>query len=172
MNDTIFPILKTERLTLRSLSLDDQKDIFSLRSDEEINKFLDRQPCNTIEDAIRFINNVNDNQKNNQSFYWVITLTETNTFMGTICLFDFIIVQKSCEIGYELLTKFQGQGIMNEAAEAVVNYAFENFQIKTINAFSHVENKSSIRLLNKLGFKKSEENKNENAHLNLYSISK
>ena len=67
MNDTIFPILKTERLTLRSLSLDDQKDIFSLRSDEEINKFLDRQPCNTIEDAIRFINNVNDNQKNNQT---------------------------------------------------------------------------------------------------------
>ena len=49
---TPFPILTTERLTLRQLSIDDQQNIFALRSDIEINKYLDRQVSKTIEDAI------------------------------------------------------------------------------------------------------------------------
>ncbi|RZK12463.1 MAG: N-acetyltransferase, partial [Flavobacterium sp.] len=42
-NSTSFPILTTERLTIRQLSIDDQHDIFALRSDTEINKYLDRE---------------------------------------------------------------------------------------------------------------------------------
>src|SRR5690242_16752186 len=103
---TTFPILKTERLTLRQLSINDQQDIFALRSDPEINKHLDRQPSKTIEDAIDFINKITDNSKNNNSIYWVITLTKTKTFVGTICLFNFSNEKNSCEIGYELMTKF------------------------------------------------------------------
>jgi ribosomal-protein-alanine N-acetyltransferase len=34
--------------------------------------------------------------------------------VGTICLFGFSDENASCEIGYELLTNFQGQGIMKE----------------------------------------------------------
>jgi len=83
------------------------KIFFALRSDTEINKYLDREPSRTIEDAISFINKVNDNIKKNNSLYWVITLTKTKTFVGTICLFDFS--NNSCEIGYELMIKFQGE---------------------------------------------------------------
>ena len=61
MNTEIFSILTTRRLTLKRLSIDDHQDIFDLRSDQEINKFLDRQPCKTIEDAKKFINKVNEN---------------------------------------------------------------------------------------------------------------
>jgi ribosomal-protein-alanine N-acetyltransferase len=114
-NFTSFPILTTERLTLRQLLIDDQNDIFALRSDTEINQYLNRQPSKTIEDAINFINKVNDNIKLNNSLYWAITLTMTKTFVGTICLFDFSDEKDSCEIGYELMTEFQGQGIMKEA---------------------------------------------------------
>ena len=46
-----FPVLKTERLTLRQLSIDDDKEIFLLRSDMEANKYIDRDPCGTIEEA-------------------------------------------------------------------------------------------------------------------------
>jgi ribosomal-protein-alanine N-acetyltransferase len=56
---TPFPILTTERLTLRQLSTDDGQNIFALRSDTEINKYLDRQASKTIEDAINFINKIN-----------------------------------------------------------------------------------------------------------------
>ena len=169
-NFTPFPILKTERLTLRQLSTDDQQDIFTLRSDTEINKYLDREPSKTIEDAINFINKVNDNIQKNNSLYWVITLMKTKTFVGTICLFDFSNETNSCEIGYELMTKFQGQGIMKEAAEKVIDYAFKTLQFQKIVAFTHNGNRNSTRLLEKLYFIKSIEDDKENPDFNIFTL--
>ena len=124
-NFTSFPVLKTERLTLRQLSVDDQQAIFDLRSNEEVNKYLDRAPSKTIEDAINFINKINENIKESNSLYWAITLTSSKTFVGTICLFNFSNETNSCEIGYELMTTFQGKGMMKEAAEKVLDFAFQ-----------------------------------------------
>lgn len=169
-NFTSFPVLVTERLTLRQLSTADQQDIFALRSDMDINKYLDREPSKTIEDAITFINKVNDNVKNNNSLYWVISLTDSSTFVGTICLFDFSNEKNSCEIGYELLTKFQGQGIMKEAAQAVLDYAFHTLTFKKVIAFTHPNNHNSTKLLIKLNFVESKEANKENHELNTFTL--
>ncbi len=169
-NFTPFPILSTERLTLRQLSIDDRQNIFALRSNKEINKYLDRQASKTIEDAVSFINNINDNTKKNSSIYWVITLTKTKTFAGTICLFDFSSEKSSCEIGYELMTKFQGQGIMKEAAEKVIDYAFQVLQFQKIIAFTHSGNQQSIKLLMKLNFKKSAEAGKKNPGFSIFTL--
>ena len=134
MNSATFPILKTERLTLRPLSIDDQHDIFALRSDPKINKFLDRPVPKTNEDAVNFINQVNGNIEKGNSYYWAVILTETKTFAGTICLYDFSDENKSCEIGYELMTEYQGQGIMREAVQSVIDYAFQTLKFKKILA--------------------------------------
>jgi len=165
-----FPILATERLTLRQLSIDDQQNIFSLRSDTEINKYLDREPSKTIEDAINFIGKVNDNIKKNNSLYWVITLTKTKAFVGTICLFDFSNENKSCEIGYELMTEFQGQGIMKETIEVVIDYAFQTLQFKKIVAYTHNGNQNSKKLLTKFNFLQSKEANNENPDFNIFTL--
>ena len=169
-NFTSFPILTTERLTLRQLLIDDQNEILALRSDTEINKYLGRQPSKTIEDAINFINKVNDNIKLNNSLYWAITLTKTKTFVGTICLFDFSDEKNSCEIGYELMTKFQGQGIMKEATQAVIDYAFQALKIKNILAFTHCDNQNSTKLLTRFNFVKSIETDKENPALNIFIL--
>lgn len=170
-NFTPFPILTTERLTLRQPSPHDQQSIFDLRSDEEINKYLGRQVARSIDDAMNFINKVNDNIKNNNSIYWVITLTKTRTFVGTICLFDFSNENSSCEIGYELMTKFQGQGIMKEAAEKVIDYAFQTLQVQKIVAFTHDNNLNSTKLLAKFNFIKSIKADKENADFSIYTLS-
>ena len=169
-NFTPFPILTTERLTLRQLSTEDGQDIFILRSDTEINKYLDREPSKTNEDAINFIKKVNDNIKNNNSIYWVISLKSTKTFVGTICLFDFSNEKNSCEIGYELMTKFQGQGIMKEAAQVVIDFVFQTLKLKKILAFTHYENQNSTNLLLKFNFVKSLETDKENPNLNIFTL--
>jgi ribosomal-protein-alanine N-acetyltransferase len=169
-NFTTFPILTTGRLTLRQLSIDDKENIFALRSDTEINKYLDREPSKTIDDAINFIKKVNDNIKNNNSIYWVISLTSTKTFVGTICLFDFSNEKNSCEIGYELMTKFQGQGIMKEATQVVIDYVFQTLKFKKILAFTHHENLNSTNLLLKFNFVKSLETDKENPSLNIFTL--
>jgi ribosomal-protein-alanine N-acetyltransferase len=170
INFTPFPILTTERLTLRQLSTDDQQNIFALRSDAEINKYIDREPSRTIEDAILFINKINENIKKNNSIYWVISLTRTQTFVGTICLFDFSSEKKSCEIGYELMTKFQGQGIMKEATAEVIDYAFQTLQFQKIVAFTHNGNQNSTKLLTKFNFLQSKEADKENPDLMFFTL--
>lgn len=171
-NFTPFPILTTERLTLRQLSMDDRQNIFDLRSDAEISKYLDREPSKTIEDALNFIKKINDNIQNNNSVYWVISLTNTKTFVGTICLFDFSNEKNSCEIGYELMTKFQGQGIMKEAVQVVIDYVFQTLNFKKILAFTHHENQRSTNLLLKFNFVKSLERDKENPNLNIFTLAK
>src|SRR4030095_2247643 len=152
---TPFPILTTERLTLRQLVVNDEQEIFTLRSDREINKYLDRQVSNTVDDARNFINKVNENINKNDSLYWAITLSDRNILVGTICLFGFSDEHGKCEIGYELLPNFQGQGIMKEAAEKVIYYAFNIIKVQKIEASLHRENYSSIKLLDKFSFKQS-----------------
>ena len=169
-NFTPFPVLTTERLTLRQLSIDDTQNIFALRSDIKINKYLNREPIKAIDDALKFIKKVNDNIKNNNSIYWVISLTRTKTFVGTICLFDFSNEKNSCEIGYELTTKFQGQGIMKEAAQVVIDYVFQTLKFKKILAFTHHDNQNSTKLLLKFNFVKSLESDKENPKLNIFTL--
>jgi [ribosomal protein S5]-alanine N-acetyltransferase len=152
---TPFPILITERLTLRQLLINDEEEIFTLRSHSKINKYLDRPLSNTIEDARNFINNVTENINKNISLYWAITLSDSNTFVGTICLYGFSDENDNCEIGYELLTNFQGQGIMKEAVEKVIDYAFNTIKVQKMEAFLHRDNQRSINLLDKLLFKNS-----------------
>ncbi len=150
-NSTPFPTLATERLVLRQLLESDVEEIFSLRSDTIINKYLGRQPSKTLEDALIFIKNI----KKNELLYWAITLAGNEKLIGTICLFDISEELKKCEIGYELLNDYQGQGIMNEAAKKIIEYALQTLGLKTIDAFTHKENQRSTKLLQKLDFQQT-----------------
>jgi len=157
---TPFPILTTERLTLR------QQEIFTLRSDSEINKYLDRQIANTIDDARNFINKITKSG----SLYWAITFSDEDILIGTICLFGFSDENDTCEIGYELLPNFQGQGIMSEALEKVIDYAFNTIKVQKIEAFFHRDNQNSIKLLEKFLFRNSNEPDKENPDLICYYL--
>lgn len=153
---TPFPLLKTARLTLRQLSLNDDKEIFALRSNKHVNKFLDRKSSETIEDARSFIQKISEKVKKNESIYWAITLNNIDKLAGTICYFNFSDENEKAEIGYELLPGFQGKGIMQEATGKVIDYGLQTIKLKIIEAHTHIENKSSVRLLEKYYFKKQE----------------
>jgi ribosomal-protein-alanine N-acetyltransferase len=161
--------LISERLTLRKLSKSDSAAILQLRSDTEINKFLDRKPSKTVEDALNFISNIIENESD-ELFYWAITKTGEDQLIGTICLFDFLGDSKKCEIGYELLSEYQGHGIMIEAVKMVIEYAIKTLQIKAIEALTHKENQSSTKLLQKLNFKKLDGIVEENPNLILFRL--
>ncbi|HEY5392384.1 MAG TPA: GNAT family N-acetyltransferase [Hanamia sp.] len=149
-----FPVLKTERLTLRQLVSSDAKEIFALRSDGNVNKYLDRKASKSIDDAKIFIHIINANIQRNDSLYWAITLNATDKLIGTICLFDFSNDNLKAEIGYELLPGFQGKGIMQEATSKVIDFGIQHIGLNSIEANTHFENQSSTRLLEKFNFKK------------------
>jgi ribosomal-protein-alanine N-acetyltransferase len=160
-----FPILSTQRLTLRQLSDNDVEEIFILRSDTLINKYLGRQPSKTLEDASKFIEKIKDNLS-----YWAITQKGNEKLMGAICLFDISEEQKKCEIGYELLTEYQGKGIMREAAKKIIEYSTKTLGLKTIDAYTHKDNQSSTNLLKELKFKIADSVDITNSNLILFQL--
>ncbi|MBF4515960.1 GNAT family N-acetyltransferase [Flavobacterium sp. ANB] len=168
-NFQTFPILITERFTLRKISKSDSEEILQLRSDIEINKFLGRKPSKTLQDALNFINSIIENESD-ELFYWAITKTGEDKLIGTICLFEFLVDLKKCEIGYELLTEYQNQGIMIEVAKKVLEYAINALRLKTIDAQTHKDNQSSTKLLLKLNFKKLDDVVENNPNLILFRL--
>ena len=150
-----FPVLKTERLTLRQLVSSDANEIFALRSNDNVNKYLNRKSAKSIDDAKTFIETINKNIQRNDSIYWAITLTGTNKLIGTICLFNLSDDNLKAEIGYELLLDFQGKGIMQEAISKVIDFGIRHIGLNSIEAYTHSENQNSTRLLEKFNFKKN-----------------
>lgn len=149
---SIFPVLQTEHHTLRQLLASDAQEIWALRTNHIVNQYLNRKPCESLAEAINFIDQVNQNFNHKLSLYWAIAASYNDQLIGTICLFDFSAVTNSCEIGFELLPNYHRQGIMRAAAKEVINFAFDKLAINLIDAFCHHNNTGSIKLLKQLGF--------------------
>ncbi len=147
-----FPTLSTSRLLLRQLEETDDKTLFSLRSDDRVNRFLDRKKPTAIEEASAFIHIINNSIAENRSLYWVISLKENHALIGTICLWNYSPDRKTAELGYELSPGQQGKGLMQEALQAVIRYAFDKAGFATLEAYTHKDNLASTRLLLKQGF--------------------
>lgn len=147
-----FPVLQSERLILRKLSLDDAEEIFFIRSDEKVNKYLDRPRATSIWDAHNFINKTNRAIKNNECIDWAITFKDDSGLIGSICLWNLNEEENKAEVGYELLPDFQGKGIAHEAVLVVIDYGFNIMSLNKIEAYTHKENLASIKLLEKFEF--------------------
>jgi len=156
-----FPTLTTKRLTLRQLNDDDCQAIFSLRSDDVVNKYIGREKATDVEQAKEFIKKINAGISDGKSMYWAICFTGNEDLAGTICLWNFSEDKTTAEIGYELMPVYQKQGIMNEALQCVIRYGFAGIKLKNLLAYSHKNNLNSLQLLEKNNFKIDHARKDE-----------
>lgn len=160
-----FPILITERLYLREITASDLEQIYFLRSDKNVNKFIPRAQ-QTLETAKNHIALLAENHKKNKSVTWGITTKESNVLIGTICLWNFSEDRKTAEVGYDLHPKFQGKGIMGEALKEVLKFGFENRDFKTIEAYTDFRNIPSKKLLKLHGFIPNKDKKDADNQFN------
>lgn len=166
----IFPTLNSPRLTLRPLYIHDIDAVYAMRSDHRNNLFLDRAPCETKEEAVAFINSILSKTENSALKYWVITLNNADTVIGTLCLYNHDTDGQSCEIGFELLHGFQGQGYMSESIKAVIEFIKATSELKTIHACTHSLNNRSISLLKKFGFSETIQESNNEENLLFFTL--
>ena len=121
---TTFPVLETERLTLRELNLNDTKAIFGLRTNKEVVEFIDRKTLNNLSETRAFIDRISQLTTNNKGVFWVIESKNNNQVIGTIGLRNFEDEEDYAEIGYELDPSYQQKGFMSEAFEVVLKLWF------------------------------------------------
>jgi ribosomal-protein-alanine N-acetyltransferase len=160
-NFTTFPVLETERLTLRELNLNDTKAIFGLRTNKEINEFIDRKRLNNLSESRAFIDLISKLTATNKGLFWVLESKNNQQLIGTIGLRNFEDEENYAEISYELDPSYHQRRFMSEAFEAILKFGFENLELKTIEAFTHQKNTASIALLKKQQFVLDPERRDE-----------
>jgi len=145
--------LKTDRLLLRNLIIDDYLDLFELRFHPEVIKHIKRKKVDNKLELKRFISEKLQDIKEDNLFFWGMSKTNNPKLIGTICLWNFNAKKTVAEIGYELRPEFHGKGLMSEAMGTVLDYGFRELKLKSIEAFTSKYNESSKSLLNKFDFK-------------------
>ncbi len=147
-----FPTLHTHRLLLREVTPDDAASIFKMRSDEQVMRYVGRPLQKDVSEAAKLIESIRDLFKQNEAVSWAVCFPHDPTLIGIIGFWKMDKDNHRTEIGYMLRADFWGQGIMNEAMTAAIEYCFKTLDFHSIEANTDPENEASGRILEKHGF--------------------
>ena len=148
---TAFPVLETQRLILREVTIDDADVIFALMSDLQVMRYYGA-PMQSHDDAVKRINSIRTAFQERNIVYWAITEKVSNNFVGSGGFWRIIKPDSRAHIGYELAPVWWNRGFMTEAVSAMVKFGFETIGLHSIEAGIHPDNIGSLRVLEKVGF--------------------
>lgn len=137
-------MIKTKRLILRPLQVNDANDLYLYFNDKDINKYLYVTRYNSLDEIKNLIK-----QSNNKNYH-CFGIEYDNKMIGDISI---SINQNYGEIAWVINKNYQNQGFAFEASKEYIKYIFANYDIKIIKAHCDVNNKASNYLMKKLGFK-------------------
>ena len=149
-----FPVLKTNRLTLREIRISDAQQIFKMRSSGRVNQFIARPNMSNYEDSVKLAEKTRLAFDNKQAIGWAGILRDKNEIIGT-CGFNQIDFQNlRAEIGGELSVDYWGKNVAIEAVSAIIKFGLDTMKLHTIEAKVSPDNRGAIFLMEKIGFKK------------------
>ena len=94
--------LKTKRLILRKITLNDVDDLQNLRNHPVVLKHIKRDVINDKNITKSYITDKQKEIENGKIYYWAISILEDPKLIGTICLWNFNNTKTIAELGYEL----------------------------------------------------------------------
>lgn len=150
-------IIETERLFLREVDSVDIDDLFEMDSDPEVHKYIENNPVKSKKQIEEVIQMLREQYKKNGIARWAVIDKQTDECIGWAGLKYFSEPLNNhtdfYELGYRFKKKHWGKGYATESSAAVVKYGFENLGLDCIYAITHTENRNSMHVLKKLGFK-------------------
>lgn len=145
------PILETERLLLRKITVDDAEDMFVYGSDPEVSTYVTWCQHQTLSDTKEFIDFILNQYEAGRIAPWGIEYKETGKLIGTIDFVSWNTNHQFAEIGYVIAREYWGKGITTEAATELIRLGFEKMDLVRIQAKCFVENIGSERVMEKAG---------------------
>jgi RimJ/RimL family protein N-acetyltransferase len=146
-------ILETDRLQLRMLTVDDAEFILRLLNQPSFIQNIGDRGVRTVDDAREYI--LKGPIASYEKFGFGLWMVETKSSTAPIGICGLLKrdVLEDVDIGYALLPEFWSQGYALESASAVMLYARDRLGLERVVAVTNPDNQSSIRLLEKMGFK-------------------
>ena len=138
-------VLETERLMLRRPTLADVKAITRLADDRRIAENTRRLPHPYLQDhAVEFVRAIARTRET------AFLIEQNHTPVGMVGV-DWR-EPDAPELGYWLGVDHWGQGLATEAARAVIDFTFEQFDAAHMRSGARVANPTSRNVLEKCGF--------------------
>ena len=150
---TMLKVLETERLILRRMSVDDGEFMLELLNDPSWLQFIGDRGARTVDDAHQYI--LTKVVAMYDRFGFGLYLTELKNDGAPIGICGLVKRDSldDVDIGFAFLPGFRGKGYAYESATAVLAYSKCQLGFTRILAITSPDNDSSIRLLEKLGFR-------------------
>lgn len=147
-------LLKTERLIMRLAEPKDAEAIYSYRSDFHANRYQGWFPA-SVEEVRDYLNNMPQTMDFADICYqFALILADENSLIGDMGIIFTNHNKMQAEIGCTLHKDQQGKGYAAEALKAMADYLFGTLKKHRIIASVDPENSSSIRLIERLKFRK------------------
>jgi RimJ/RimL family protein N-acetyltransferase len=147
-----FQPLLTTRLKLRLLEISDAAAVSMYRSDPAVARFQGWSAPFSTEQALRLIEEMQARDLGDEGWTQIgVADLETNLLLGDIGFKRF--EPRHAELGFTLAAPHQGKGIMREALEMLLNFAFSRLDLHRVVANTDARNTASQGLLTRLGFR-------------------
>ena len=147
------PTLETERLILRSYTLEDAPDLQRIIGEYDVSSTLPGVP-HPYEDGMaeEWIRSCSDKFEKDEALHFAITLRTDRNFIGGIGI-KLDRKNERGEIGYWVGKPYWNRGYCTEAARALVTYSFEALKLNRIHAYYFTRNAASGRIMEKIGMR-------------------
>lgn len=156
-----FPQLSTKRLLLRKLGAADIPSLVTYANNKAVaDNVLNIPHPYTEEDAIFWLNFVQQGFKNLERFVFAVVLKENDEFIGAVGL-HLNGKHNGAELGYWLGQPFWSKGYVTEAVSAVLGFGFEELNLHKIYATHFTDNLASGKVMIKNGMIKEGELKEQ-----------
>lgn len=146
-------ILDTERLVLSRLSPEDAPFILELLNEPDWLRFIGDRNVHDLDGARTYIEKVRVEMYARHGFGLYKVASKSDGVSLGMCGLLKRDSLPDADIGFAFLARHRGRGYAQEAARASLDQGRRAFGLKRILAITDPENMSSIRLLEKLGFR-------------------
>lgn len=148
-----FPYLRTARLHLREILPSDAPALFAIHSDFDWMRWYGIDPLIDPSQAEQLAEMFAGWFIAGTGFRWGLERVKDQRLIGTCGLFRWNKSWRNCVIGYEIARDCHGQGYMREALTAALDYGFDMMRLHRVQAETHPDNRASIGLAERLGFR-------------------
>jgi len=147
--------LRTERLLLRPVRLDDAPLVFPYASEPALTRYMTWAPHRDPGSTADFLRSCVEARRRGVDWVWAIL--EGGQFRGLVGVEGTIrklaaVRHDRAELGYWIGMPFHGRGVVTEAARAATAFGFARLALHKVIVRATTANAPSLRVIEKLGF--------------------